>query len=693
MSLETLDPKCSLNFLENVRQPEHISKESVCNQYKGGNIWAIDDFLSPSEIFEILETVDKHYEYLEYRNSYRCIGIDNNHVLSELIKTRLNQNDFVNKLNGDCHVTPRGFVDPNIVWLPNDGTVNSCIRVNKYIDSEFGWHRDASLTCNPQLRSNYTIVVYLTQDFFGGYTEFLVPRKEYYHSGLSMKEELELIGDEYDIFRVSPKIGRAVIFDHGLIHRSSKVTGTKCVLRTDLICKGNKLNNEILATPLFKSLENLTIKLFRCAQLNELQGLLSGELYERCLSLRMNPISLTDYPLHLEDLINTYNINKNLTSSLRLISRSCSTYKFKYSTVRENKFELLKQAILFALNSLTVDITDKFIKEFNEMYYSNITVNSEYEHVLNQHEINIKKFKKLEEKESLILQTYENKQLSKKAQNKLIKIRKELNLMCKVRVDNKKYFSNQMGKYNMLDNVSDSFVTTLAQSLRVRSNGTGRSAFDLITSVLINEHDPRKLSQSKALLKVGETRFTDLPMSFFKKEFDSSLYSVLRRLFINFNIKYDEKMIKHMTFSEINKQTFQSASTVVQLIGHEYNIKIFKEIYSPYDRKRCIFRDINIDNAFCFHQFKFTTIVGDCQLNFHNVSFNCATIHGKVVVDAPTCYFNHAACQSDVVTKHTRNIKRNSPDTLVKYMILKHNATFTIDSDHIVITIIPHVVV
>jgi hypothetical protein len=102
-----------------------------------------------------------------------------------------------------------------------------------------------------------------------------------------------------------------------------------------------------------KRIENLTKSLFRQAQYNELGGLPCSELYERCISLRQEPYKLTKYPAHLEKLIQYETINSFVTSKLKYIKRRSNRHIFEYETKLDNKFNLLKTAVLFSIISLT----------------------------------------------------------------------------------------------------------------------------------------------------------------------------------------------------------------------------------------------------------------------------------------------------------------------------------------------------
>lgn len=92
---------------------------------------------------------------------------------------------------------------------------NELFRFYKYtLGQRFKMHRDGSYIRNETEFSYYTFMVYLNDDYEGGYTKF--------ESG------------EY----VVPVKGTALIFEHSLRHEGARLTqGTKYVLRSDIMYK------------------------------------------------------------------------------------------------------------------------------------------------------------------------------------------------------------------------------------------------------------------------------------------------------------------------------------------------------------------------------------------------------------------------------------------------------------------------
>lgn len=90
--------------------------------------------------------------------------------------------------------------------------LNERFRFYKYDKFQsFKWHRDLPYKPTDNEMSKLTFMIYLNDDFEGGYTDF-------------------------EDFKIWPQSGMAAIFNHKLRHEGSTVsTGTKYVLRSDVI--------------------------------------------------------------------------------------------------------------------------------------------------------------------------------------------------------------------------------------------------------------------------------------------------------------------------------------------------------------------------------------------------------------------------------------------------------------------------
>lgn len=91
---------------------------------------------------------------------------------------------------------------------------NPRLRLYRYREGErHGAHWDTIVELPDRVRSLLTLVFYLNEDFTGGATDFV---------------ELGA--------RVTPKTGRALLFQHRVMHRACEVNGgEKYVLRTDIL--------------------------------------------------------------------------------------------------------------------------------------------------------------------------------------------------------------------------------------------------------------------------------------------------------------------------------------------------------------------------------------------------------------------------------------------------------------------------
>lgn len=98
--------------------------------------------------------------------------------------------------------------------LNNCSNINPAWRFYRYQAGDyFKWHRDGVVHANDQEVSQYTLLIYLNQDYQGGRTCFKT-------------------------MKIQAETGMALIFRHHLLHRSELLTsGRKYLLRSDLMLK------------------------------------------------------------------------------------------------------------------------------------------------------------------------------------------------------------------------------------------------------------------------------------------------------------------------------------------------------------------------------------------------------------------------------------------------------------------------
>jgi|LakMenE18May11ns_1017448.scaffolds.fasta_scaffold9848588_2 hypothetical protein len=380
--IESLDPKKFIKFFDNPIIDKPVGNVDIM-KIKDHTIWEINNFLSDKECDDILNVAKEHdFAKLDYRNAERLLIFDMNNNLVKLIEDRLDTDKLLDKLNMLNWKSPYGFKNTTIDWNRNGNNINPCIRINKYKrGGDFAFHRDSSFTNSVLVKSNYTLLIYLNDDYIGGKTTIRVPtsiEKEYEHNGLTTKEELNLL-KTYEDYKIIPKKGKAVIFDQSLLHCGEHVIkGTKYILRTDLLSKGNFNNN--MQSNLEEKIETLTKQLFRQAQYIELKNgknkndyKLCSELYEICISLRQNPDKLLEYPIHLEKYIKDIEIDKNILPIFKLISRSAKKYIFEYKNCDDNKYLLLKLVTIYTIltqteNAYSESAIDKFIEVAKKLF-------------------------------------------------------------------------------------------------------------------------------------------------------------------------------------------------------------------------------------------------------------------------------------------------------------------------------------
>lgn len=104
-------------------------------------------------------------------------------------------------------------------WQPVG--LNERLRLYRYdVGQKFDWHRDGHFERDNGERSQFTVLIYLNDDFEGGGTSFCDDTGLMPHGPL----------------RVVPEQGMALLFYHPITHRGDAVTeGRKYVLRTDVM--------------------------------------------------------------------------------------------------------------------------------------------------------------------------------------------------------------------------------------------------------------------------------------------------------------------------------------------------------------------------------------------------------------------------------------------------------------------------
>jgi len=107
------------------------------------------------------------------------------------------------------------------LWKPCG--LNERFRFYRYVEGQkFDWHFDAIYARNPREASRLTFMLYLSDGFEGGTTDFCLK------SGV--------LRDDDPVVKAVPEKGMALIFTHNVLHRGAPVTaGCKYVLRSDVM--------------------------------------------------------------------------------------------------------------------------------------------------------------------------------------------------------------------------------------------------------------------------------------------------------------------------------------------------------------------------------------------------------------------------------------------------------------------------
>jgi len=624
--IDSLDPKKFIKFFDNPILDKPIGDVDIM-KIKDHAIWEIRNFLSDKECDDILNVAKEHeFAKLDYRNAERLLLFDMNNNLVKLIEDRLNTDKLLDKLNMLNWKSPYGFKNTTIDWNRNGKNINPCIRINKYKrGGDFSFHRDSSFTNSVLVKSNYTLLIYLNDDYIGGRTTIRVPisdEKEYEHNGLTIKEELNLL-KTYEDYKIIPKKGKAVIFDQSLLHCGEHVIkGTKYILRTDLLSKGNFNNN--VQSNLEEKIETLTKQLFRQAQFIELKNCknkndhkLCSELYEICISLRQNPDKLLEYPVHLEKYIKDIEIDKNILPVFKLISRSAKKYIFEYKNCNDNKYLLLKLASIYTIltqteNAYSQSAIDKFIEVAKKLFDLDLSTKDE----------KIKNVKKTYKTDYQYYKTHENVY--------------------------KNIFSL---------NETEILITYLI------NNNIDISSYDYFINNIYDKTD--KDENKKQLYSFWEKYRTEKGIYDYKlfenikkniNKFDTNI--ILKEKF-NLNVfKYNENYhiynILNMLFGKKKIEIPFGLTIKTDIQMFDYNCPdavkyIPKNYWKKKDFKGCLFACKLVEEPYHYHP-EINLITDDFKMVFDNLKKENNKLSGKIKIESfINKSFNHASCQNSSV--------------------------------------------
>lgn len=255
----------------------------------------VKELLTKEECKQIIKKASK-YEFKpldhayskEVRDSKRLCILDND--LEELLWKRLEP--LVTNIS--FKMRPFGF-DVNGEWSPF--MINNCFRLSSYEKNSKGFkeHFDSQLSLSSELKSIFTLVIYLNSDFEGGETvlyERKPPSSKDLISpqgieGKTFQEEIQMNGGikKYKKFLIKPELGKGILFNHDTLHSGEPVqSGTKYIIRTDIVYKRKSKIPSIFKQNLFSK----CTEYFREAQQSELENKVgkASDLYEKALFIR-----------------------------------------------------------------------------------------------------------------------------------------------------------------------------------------------------------------------------------------------------------------------------------------------------------------------------------------------------------------------------------------------------------------------
>ena len=280
-SLITWDKYVSIDYEEDSQFLNKI------NSYKINDILLLKNVLSPKECKCIINSsknkfdkIDKEY-LATVRNSKRLLTLNEN--LSNVVWKRIN--NFIKEKYYENQVTPFGFGTEG-EWSPY--YINECFRISEYNKgARFNIHRDACYVKNEDIRSIYTIIIYLNDNFQGGETIFYKTNKK---RQMCQTVQQEMDNNEYKIkYSYKPKQGEVLIFDHDIIHEGIEVSnGNKYICRTDVVFerkeKPKNFNYDWRNNKNFMLCQDYYLEAGRLEVMGQVDK--ASELYEKGLSIR-----------------------------------------------------------------------------------------------------------------------------------------------------------------------------------------------------------------------------------------------------------------------------------------------------------------------------------------------------------------------------------------------------------------------
>lgn len=238
-------------------------------------IWIGHNFLSHEDCDKLIQcaervgfgSLERLYDK-EERSGDRLLGYCK--PVTEVLNNRVTQDCFQQRLYANW-IPPYGF---HAYEWHDHMTTNPCLRINRYSKGDlFGWHLDSQYIGGPNIRSGYSILVYLSDsDAMTTFAQKPLNDPDDLMSILKASTDgaIDNFIEKVGTFSVTPQKGMAVIFSQSLLHRAERVESDalRYVLRTDLVSYAKSLQIQSHLS----ELRHATVCLFREAQLNEAAG-------------------------------------------------------------------------------------------------------------------------------------------------------------------------------------------------------------------------------------------------------------------------------------------------------------------------------------------------------------------------------------------------------------------------------------
>jgi hypothetical protein len=229
---------------ETLPKPEVITQESIPNLPENSIGILLHNVMSKEEIFKVISFCEENSEMMipasqqkNYRNCDRIEIVSK--TFASFLWERLRHSQIGNLFHETIeNASERCFDQTNAVDLEGSWKacgLNELIRIIKYPShGHFSPHYDGHYVFDRNHRTFLTCMMYLTDQFEGGATEFLSASVN-----LTQQEKENPILSTSVTATIQPKAGTCIVFSHHLLHQGGQVSEqnmieNKWILRTEV---------------------------------------------------------------------------------------------------------------------------------------------------------------------------------------------------------------------------------------------------------------------------------------------------------------------------------------------------------------------------------------------------------------------------------------------------------------------------